>query len=188
MRITHLLPRVRPANRLGSILLLVVFSILQSYAQTSPSLTFEYKSPRNGKAVGADDFLSGFVRKLAIPVPGCYFAMSTCRFRVSKTGVVNRITWEGELMNELKVAMEQQLMESQKYWKCEGCEEAYGYWVTMPVFIAYASDVYCSSISYPYFYQYMGLLESLFKENEKRLIHTSDSEWLLAPLYSTILR
>jgi hypothetical protein len=99
MKITELLLRVRPATRLNIILLLVVvFSTLQSYAQLSTSLSFEYQSPRNGKSITASYFLSDFNLKVKNTVPGCYLAMSTCRFRVSKTGVVNRITWEGELL------------------------------------------------------------------------------------------
>lgn len=178
---------VRPAITPSIILLVVVvFSTLQTYAQSPTSLSFEYNSPRNGKPVSASNFLAEF--KIKNTYPGCYFAMSTCRFRVSKTGVVNRITWEGELLDGFKVAMEQQIMESQPYWKCEGCEKANGFWVTVPIYVSYALTQTCSSVNNPFFYQSRSLMNSLFKENEKGLLRLSDSEWLLAPVYATSIR
>lgn len=84
--------------------------------------------------------------------------------------------------------MERQIMESQPYWKCEGCEEANGFWVTVPIYVSYTLTQTCSSRDSPLFYQSRSLMDSLFKENEKGILRLSYSEWLLAPVYATSIR
>jgi hypothetical protein len=80
--------------------------------------------------------------------------MSNCRFRVGETGAVNRIIWEGELLDGFKTATEQQIMENQPYWKCEGCEQTNGF---LPIYVSYTLTQICSSYDHPLFVQSMNI-------------------------------
>ena len=168
---------------IGALLFLAKTS---SFGQAVAPISFQYNSPRNGRMVSASAFLGDFPLHSTSQIPGCYYAIGWYKFRVVRTGVIDSVTFGGDTYAELKPIVERNIRQSQPYWKCSDCEKTGGHWFTIPIVVAFTTDLECPPN--PVYRQSVALWDSLFESQHSEQLSIGKNEWLLAPMYSMSMR
>lgn len=179
---------MKVGTKIGWISTLLFLLTTCGFSQEKPSsnLSFEYKSPRNGRPVAASDFINTI--RPEPNAPNCYFTIATYRFRLTQTMEIDSVTLEGELLHQFNIPLQKQIRNSQPYWKCQDCTHSQGHWIKVPVYVSLTCADTCSSSDYPHFYKSREEYSDLFKGNSNGIVQLSDSEWALALMYFSCMR
>lgn len=171
------------STKIALIVTIFLYFTTNCFSQEKPSstLSFNYKSPRNGRPLAANDFINTV--KPGPNIPGCYFTMATYRFRITQSMEIDSIALEGELLDQFTIPLQKQIKESQPYWQCPDCKHSQGHWISVPVYVSYVCARTCSSSDYPLFYKSREEYDSQFKGIPNGQLQLAENEWALALMY-----